>query len=175
MNIKKLGHNLIHDDGIMFSFVRSGFAGFVTTFTDLLLRVIFYSLILTALPEFYRSNISVAVGAVVGGIVNCIINYKFTFHASGQNTTLVAIKFVLVRVICVLLNMYGTTFIAQRLCDWQYLTDKGITNDDIFATTTFVVAMSVNIFWNFLMQRYYVFRTNRLDRYIETHVFKPKI
>lgn len=166
MNIKDLTHKLIHNDNILFSFLRSGVAGFVTTVTDLGLRILFYSVILMAVPEFYRSNISVAIGAVTGGIINCIINYRFTFHATGQNITLVAIKFVLVRIICILLNMYGTTLIAEYLYQWPFLADKGVTNDDIFAATTFAVAMTVNIFWNFLMQRYFVFRSNRLDSYI---------
>ena len=43
------------------------------------------------------------VGAVYGGIVNCVINYRWTFKSHGKKKY-VAIKFLLVWVCSVLLN-----------------------------------------------------------------------
>ena len=47
--------------------------------------MLLYSFVFVALDPFYRSNLSVAIGAIAGGIVNCCINYRFTFHAAGQS------------------------------------------------------------------------------------------
>ncbi|MDE7152873.1 MAG: GtrA family protein [Muribaculaceae bacterium] len=120
---------------------------------------------MTALPEFYRSNISVATGAIIGGVVNCIINYKFTFHADGQSIKAVSVKFLICWAGNLLLNMYGTTLLVMPLSRWEVLLNLGITNEQIFAITTFGVAVLVSIFWNFTVQKYFVYRPNRFDAF----------
>ena len=95
MPISKLIQKVISSDNIVLTFIRSWVASLSSAIVDLGCRVIFYSIVLSALPEFYRSNIAVAIGAVLGGVVNCAVNYKFTFHADGQSKKAVAIKFVI--------------------------------------------------------------------------------
>ncbi len=163
MKTRNLLHDIVHSDNVLFTFMRSAMASLTSAVADLGSRILFYSLILTSMQEFYRSNLAVAIGAVIGGVVNCCVNYKFTFHASGQNVKAVAVKFLIVWGGNLLLNMYGTTYLARPLSRWQFLLNLGFTDNGIFAVSTLAVAGIVSIFWNFLMQRYFVYRTNAFD------------
>ena len=167
MKAKNLIHEIVHSDNVAFTFMRSAMASLASAIADLGSRILFYSLILTSMQEFYRSNLAVASGAVIGGVVNCCVNYKFTFHASGQDIKAVAIKFMIVWGGNLLLNMYGTTYLARPLSRWQLLLDLGFTDNGIFAVATFIVAGIVSIFWNFLMQRHFVYQRNIFDTVLD--------
>ena len=155
--MKKGISTLIHNDNLIFTFIRAQFSSALSALVDLSMRVFCYSFLFYAFDEFYRSNTSVAIGAILGGIVQCCVNYKFTFHASGQNIKAIAFKFFLVFLGNILLNMYGTTFIFKTIISNNYLVES-FTQDFIFACTTFAVAIIVSVIWNFPMQRYFVFR-----------------
>ncbi len=151
--------------GGLFTFIRSSMSSQVASWIDMGTRFIFFSFILRGLDPFYRSNLSVAIGAIVGGIVNCTINHKFTFHASGQNVKGVIVKYFLVWIGSLLLNMYGTTLLQIPLRDWDWLIRQGFTPDGIFAATTLIVSLIVSLAWNFVLQRNFVYRPSRFDRY----------
>lgn len=164
IKLKTLGDKVLHSNGLIFTFMRSFVSSQAGSWVDLGARMLFYSLILSGMDQFYRSNLSVAIGAILGGVVNCIINYKFTFHADGQNVKAVIVKYFMVWVGSLLLNMYGTTFLARPLSKWHLLQQWGFTEDGIFATSTLFVALMVSWFWNFLLQRRFVYRPNRFDK-----------
>lgn len=165
MKTGKILSNVLRSDHILFTFMRSAVGSLSSAVADIGSRILFYSVILTSMQEFYRSNLAVAIGAVIGGVVQCSVNYKFTFHASGQNVKAVAVKFFLVWGGNLLLNMYGTTLLAGPLSHCAWLLDFGLTGNDIFAITTFGVAVVVSLFWNFGMQRLFVYRPNRFDSF----------
>lgn len=165
MTISKLIHQLLKSDHIVFTYIRSVAASLSSAVADLGTRILLYSVVLTAMPEFYRSNTAVAAGAVIGGVVNCVINYKFTFHAEGQSVKAIAVKFVICWTGNMLLNMYGTTLLTIPLSNWDVLMNLGFTNDRIFAMTTLGVAIMVSIFWNFTVQKYFVYRPTNFDKY----------
>ena len=54
-----------------------------------------------------RSFLATAIGLVVGGVVNCCINYKFTFRAEHCAVKAVAIKYLLI---------WGGSFILNLVC-----------------------------------------------------------
>lgn len=157
-------HNIIKSDRIYFTFIRSSIASLSSALADLSSRVFFYSLVLTSLNELSRSNIAVAIGAIIGGIVNCMVNYKFTFHAYGQNISAVVVKFLIVWAGNLVLNMYGTVFLVQTLNHYQIVDILNFSEDAIFTLSTFSVAVLVSVSWNFIMQRYFVFKPNFLDK-----------
>ncbi|MBD5201275.1 MAG: hypothetical protein HDS70_00420 [Bacteroidales bacterium] len=163
--VRKLGHKILTSDGWFYEFLRSAVSSQTAGWMDLGCRFVFYSYVFVGLSEFYRSNLSVAIGAVVGGIVNCAINYKFTFHASGQNIAAVAVKYILVWAGSLLLNMYGTTFAFLALSDWHWLREFGLDDKLIFSGATLLVALIVSWAWNFVLQRNFVYRPNRFDPY----------
>lgn len=147
----------------MFTLMRSTVASQISSWTDMAVRMIFFAFVFRYVDPFYRSNLSVAIGAVVGGIVNCCINYRFTFRASGQSIKAVGVKFLLVWAGSLLLNMYGTTFAAMGLSKWEWLLEIGFKPDGIFATATLGVSLIVSVVWNFVLQRNFVYRPTRFD------------
>lgn len=151
--------------GGLFTFLRSSVAAQIASWTDMGIRMIFYSFVFAALEPFYRSNLSVAAGALVGGIVNCCINYRFTFHARGQSVKAIGVKYLLVWTGSLLLNMYGTTYMALLLSRWHWLINIGFKPDGIFAASTLMVSLIVSLAWNFVLQRNFVYRPSPFDRY----------
>lgn len=163
--IKKVGDKLLNNNSLVFTFLRSVVSSQAASWTDMIVRVVLFSFVFKGLDPFYRSNLSVACGAVLGGVVNCAINYHFTFHASGQSVRAVIVKYVMVWTGSMLLNMYGTTFASFGLSHWQLLLDMGLTADAIFAVSTLLVSLLVSWFWNFALQRCFVYRPTRFDPY----------
>ncbi|MDE6278024.1 MAG: GtrA family protein [Muribaculaceae bacterium] len=161
--LKNVGDKLLHNNSLVFTFLRSIVSSQAASWTDMIVRVLLFSFVFKALDPFYRSNLSVACGAILGGVVNCAINYHFTFHASGQSVRAVIVKYILVWTGSLLLNMYGTTFGAMGLSRWEFLHKLGFTPDAIFAVSTLLVSLLVSWFWNFALQRYFVYRPTRFD------------
>ena len=166
----------VMNGGGWFTFIRSSISSQIASWIDMGTSFVFFAFVFAALDPFYRSNLSVAVGAVVGGIVNCCINYRFTFHAQGQSVQAVAVKYALVWVGSLLLNMYGTTGVATLLSHWQWLLDIGFKPDGIFAAARLFASLVVSLAWNFVLQRNFVYRPSRFDRYAIAFVraFTPK-
>ena len=88
------------------------------------------------------------VGAFSGGLVNCGINYRWVFHTFGMKKKYVALRYTFVWVGSIVLNTAGT---------WQ-LTELSGANYMISKT---IVAAFVAVFWNYHLQRTFVFRANR--------------
>ena len=84
-------------------------------------------------------------GALSGGVVNCTVNYRWVFHAQGQKKKYVAIKYFIVWGISILLNT-GGTYVLTEVSGVYFLFSK------------VVVAVLVGVFWNYQMQRLFVFR-----------------
>lgn len=163
--IKQVGNELLHNNGLIYTFLRSIVSSQAGAWADMGVRVGLFSLVFIGMDPFYRSNLSVACGAIVGGIVNCTINYHFTFRATDQSIRAVIVKYIMVWTGSMLLNMYGTTFAAMGISKWKFLHELGFTADGIFAVSTLLVSLLVSWFWNFALQRYFVYRPNRFDPY----------
>ena len=86
-------------------------------------------------------------GSVCGGIVNCAINYRWAFRAQGQSKLFVAIKYFIVWSGSISLNNLGT----YLLTEWW-----GV--DDFFLFAKAIVSLFVGFFWNYLLQRFFVYR-----------------
>lgn len=164
MALKDIKEKVVNGGGL-FTFLRSSIAAQIASWTDMGTRMVFYAFVLRALDEFWRSNLSVAVGAFIGGVVNCTINYRFTFHAQGQSVKAVIVKYILVWVGSLLLNMFGTTYVAMGLSKWSWLLSVGFKPDGIFAASTLMVSLVVSLAWNFVLQRNFVYRPSPFDRH----------
>ncbi len=171
----KLYDKILHSDGL-FTLIRSTIASQIASWIDLGTSMLFYAFVFVAIDPFYRSNLSVAVGAIIGGIVNCTINYRFTFHTKGQSVKSVAVKYTMIWTGSLLFNMYGTTGLAALLSKWEWLRSLGFTADGIFAAARLFVSLVVSVAWNFVMQRNFVYRPSTFDPYAIKFVnfFIPK-
>lgn len=104
-------------------------------------------LILTSIVDVWYGY-STFIGAVCGGLTNCGINYRWVFHTFGMKKKYVALRYTFVWVGSIVLNTAGT---------WQ-LTELSGANYMISKT---IVAAFVAVFWNYHLQRTFVFRANR--------------
>ncbi len=160
-----LKDKFVNGEGLVSTFLRSSVSSQMASWVDLGMSMLFYAFVFTALDPFYRSNLSVAVGAIAGGIVNCCINYRFTFHAKGQSVKAVSVKYFLVWTGSLLLNMYGTTGLATLLSHWEWLLNLGFKPDGIFAAARLSASLAVSWGWNFVLQRNFVYRPTWFDRH----------
>lgn len=158
----KIYDKVMHSGG-WFTFIRSSISSQISSWTDIGVSMLLFAFVFTALDPFYRSNLSVAAGAVAGGIVNCSINYRFTFHAKGQSVRAVALKYLMVWTGSLLLNMYGTTGLATLLSHWDWLISIGFRPDGIFAAARLSASLVVSLAWNFVLQRNFVYRPSAFD------------
>lgn len=148
--LNRLYQKLVHGGGF-FTFLRSSVAAQLASWLDM-----GTSILLVALGV--SSWIATPVGAVLGGVVNCCINYKFTFKASDVSPKAVAVKYLLIWIGSVLFNTVGTALLARALDRWHLLEMMGFTNTGSFATARVIVSLVVSLAWNFLMQKHFVYR-----------------
>jgi hypothetical protein len=62
-----------------------------------------------------------------------------------------------------LLNTFGTEAFTNYLTNNVYLDSIGVVEDLRFTVARLSVALVVSVFWNFMLQRYFVFKTNNFD------------
>ena len=108
-----------------------------------------------------------AIGAVMGGVTNCIINYKFTYPNQSCAWNVVIVKFIMVWFGGLLLNAFGTQFLYWVLNKWEWLSTIGFKRDGYFTAARLATALIVSVLWHFLMQKNFVYKQVRFDKYAE--------
>lgn len=100
-------------------------------------------------------------GAVAGGIVNCVINYKWVFHAADCKKKDVAFKYVFVWGGSILLNTWGTFAFTEWLSGQLFIQNLlGAYVQNLFIISKLLVAVLVAVFWNYQLQRRFVYRNH---------------
>ena len=99
------------------------------------------------------------IGSVVGGVTNCVINYGWVFHADGCKKVHVAVKYLIV---------WGMRIM---LTTREWVTGMGWMErlpayyaDNMFIVSKMLVAVTVAFFWNYSMQRTFVYRNLNFRR-----------
>lgn len=90
-------------------------------------------------------------GAVCGGIFNCVVNYKWTFSGSMRSKRAIAAHYLVVWSGSILLNTLGVSLVAPLLAS----SAVGLGS---LMSAKVIVSLLVGFFWNFLMQKYWVYR-----------------
>ena len=157
---RRVAAKVIKSDSLVPTFLRSILSSQCSSWTDMLIS--FAAFAWLHLTPF----LSTAIGAFVGGVVNCVINYRFTFHATDIPWKAVVMKFALVWAGSLLLNSYGTHLLYYLFTQWDWLIDMGFRPDGFFAAARLLTSLIVSLVWNFLLQRYFVFRNTSFDRKI---------
>ena len=146
-SIKKRGKGL-------WLFLKASVSSQIASWVDMGLSFVLFSVVnLTMYDGFFAK----AIGAASGGIINCCINYKWTFRPEGCSKRAVAIKYAMVWTGSLLLNSFGTAFVTGFVSELPLLTDWGVSKDTVFFVAQLAVSLVVSICWNFLLQRYFVF------------------
>lgn len=154
---RQLGGTVMKSDSLLPTFLRSIASSQAASWVDMGLSFALFAW-LGLMPW-----LSTALGALAGGIINCIINYRFTFHAQGCDWRAVMVKYAMVWVGSVTLNAVGTQALYYLLEHWTWLETIGFRPDGYFAVARLVVSLLVSWFWNFVLQRYFVYRVTRFD------------
>lgn len=104
-------------------------------------------------------------GSVCGGIVNCFVNYKFTFRSKDVQKHHIAIKYSLVWIGSIGLNTYGTYLGTELLKEFPPLQNLlGHFVDDVFVGVKALVSLIVGFLWNYNMQRFFVYKNLNLKK-----------
>lgn len=143
----------------------------VSSWTDFIVSLILFEF--TPLGPLY----SKAIGATTGGAVNCFLNYKWTFRGNDVSKRAMIIKYAFVWVGSLLLNSYGTEFVHYLFSNWQWLLDLGFKDAGCFMAAQLLVSFVVSVFWNILLQRFFVFQDLDIKGFLFHHrsITKNKI
>lgn len=147
--------------GGIFMFLRSVVTSQISAYTDFIVSFIFYALISLS------AGLAAMIGATAGGIVNCLINYKFTFRMKESSYLAIGIKFFLVWLGSLLLNTFGTQYFTNLLDGSSLLDNVNMVDNIRFTIARIFTSIIVSVFWNFLLQRYFVFRATPFDNFID--------
>lgn len=164
--VGRAADKLVNGEGI-FTLIRATLTSQLSSWTDMAASFVCYAWIFFPLGlDPLRSFLATAIGLVLGGIVNSVVNYKFTFRSEHCAVKAVAVKFFLIWAGSFLLNLGGTTCLDHALQRWDFLQRYGwIKPDGIFAFARLSVSLVVSIFWNFLLQKNFVYRPTTFDPY----------
>ena len=115
-----------------------------------------FDFVVTALMFRYTGSnyvVCTIVGAVAGGILNCGINYRWTFGGTGKSKKSIAWRYVVVWIGSILFNMWGVTLLVWLAtpagCPVQLTT---------LMYSKIAVAVIVALSWNFTMQKRWVYK-----------------
>ena len=141
-------------------FLRAQFSSQISSITDFSITII-----LAKVFNLYYVY-ATFLGSVGGGIVNCIINYKWTFKAQGSKKRYVAIKYLTVWTGSIFFNTSGTYLVTELLGKFIWLRDLlGHMFDDVFIVSKVFVSLIVGFVWNYNMQRLFVYQDRDFKKY----------
>ncbi len=158
--LKSIGKKLLTSNNFIITYLRSMVSSQAASWVDYVVCFLLFAL--TGLGSFWAT----AAGAFCGGVVNCIINYKFTFRAEGCDWRAVVVKYAVVWCGSLLLNSYGTEWFYGVVMNWQWIQSFNLPENVYFIGSRLFISLMVSWFWNFLLQRYVVYRPMSFDRYI---------
>lgn len=155
--LKKIGKDLMHSQSIVHTFLRSAVSSQAASWLDLGTGFVLFSFVHLA------PWLSTGIGAVAGGILNCFLNYKFTFRAQECPWKAVIVKYTMVWIGSILLNAFGTQAVYYLLQHWTWLEHIGFRPDGYYAAARVGVSLIVSWAWNFMLQRTFVYRRRGFD------------
>lgn len=138
--------------GVVKEFGKAQVSSIVSTACDFTVTAVVFKIV-------EHVVLSTASGAVAGGMVNCIINYLWTFKGSQRSKTGVAMRFFMVWMGSVLLNTFGTEYGVKAVTHVSAMMGNGCGQSlPIVLAVKATVAIAVAVFWNFTLQKFYVYK-----------------
>ncbi len=151
----------VHERGGVFTFIRAQFSSQISSLAD-------YAVSLTLVNVFgVFFGYATLCGNISGGIVNCIVNYKWTFKAQGSKVKHVAIKYILVWLVNLFLNTQGTILVTGLISQW--LTPENMPTifaNNLFLIPKIIVSLIVGFGWNYNMQRLFVYKDRNIKQFL---------
>lgn len=159
--IKHIGKQLLNSKSLVPTFLRSAVSSQASGWVDFIVGFVMFYWVFNQ----HMSWLATGIGVVAGGIVNCIICYKFTFHAENCPWKAVVVKYAIVWIGNLILNSGGTEVLYILLKKWNVLEELGFKTAGYYSTARVVMSLLVSWFWNFILQRNFVYRPSKFDPY----------
>ena len=135
-------------------FLRAQLSAQIATLADFILTYVCFQW----LGIYYV--MATSIGAITGGIVNCVINYKWAFATKDCQFKWVFFKYILVWIGSFLLNVGGVYLLVELLKHHTYLWERASGFYLIIAKV--IVAVIVSVGWNYVLHRYFVFQDAKI-------------
>lgn len=117
-----------------------------------------FTIVLAELSHLYYLYATL-IGAIAGGVSNSIINYRWTFKSNDCKKKYVACKYALVWLGSIALNTYGTYALTELMRKNAWVRNSlALYFDNYFILAKIAVAIVVALFWNYYMQKIFVYR-----------------
>lgn len=150
--LKKMAKKVSEQGGV-FLFLRAQLSAQIATIADFLLTIL-----LVKLSGIYYVYATLA-GGIFGGGLNCVINYEWTFKSKECKKTHVVAKFILIWIGSIWLNTWGTYALTELMGKIPWVKETlRVHFDNYFIIPKIVVAVLVALFWNYNLQRIFVYR-----------------
>ena len=147
----------------LFMFLRAQLSAQFATLADFILTYVCFQW----LGIYYV--MATSIGAITGGIVNCVINYKWAFATKDCQFKWVFFKYVLVWIGSFVLKVGGVYLLVEILQHHTYLWEKASGFYLIIAKV--IVSVIVSVGWNYVLHRYFVFQDAKILSRIKS-IFK---
>ncbi len=157
--LKHIGHTLLKSESLVPTFLRSAVSSQASGWVDFIVGFVMFYWIFNR----HLSWLATGIGVVAGGIVNCIICYKFTFRAVDSPWKAVVVKYALVWIGNLILNSAGTELLYVLLKKWNILEEIGFKAAGYYSTARLLMSLIVSWFWNFILQKNFVYRSSSFD------------
>lgn len=154
-----IGNTLLRSKSLVPTFLRSAVSSQASGWVDFAVGFVMFQWVFA----HHFSWLATGIGVVAGGIVNCILCYKFTFQAENVPWKAVVVKYILVWIGNLILNSGGTELLYILLKKMTILEDWGFKPAGYYSTARLVMSLLVSWFWNFILQRNFVYRPSKFD------------
>ncbi len=158
---KAVGKKLLESKSLVPTFLRSAVSSQASGWVDFGVGFIMFAWVF----NHHLSWLATAIGVVAGGIVNCILCYKFTFRAENVPWKAVVVKYALVWIGNLILNSGGTEVVYFLLKKLDFLEKIGFKPAGYYSAARLFMSLMVSWFWNFVLQRNFVYRPSKFDPY----------
>ena len=141
-------------------FLRAQLSSQLASLTDFLVTII-----LAKFLGLYYVR-ATFMGSVCGGVINCIVNYRWTFRGDSVKKRYIAIKYLFVWTGSIFLNTAGTYLVTEMLYRIDLIAAlPSYVSKDVFLVAKIVVSLLVGFGWNYNMQRLFVYRNHNIGKY----------
>ena len=138
----------------LFMFLRAQLSAQFATLADFILTYVCFEW----LGIYYV--LATSIGAITGGIINCVINYKWAFATKDCQFKWVFFKYILVWIGSFILNVGGVYLLVEFMQNNTHLWEKASGFYLIIAKV--IVSIIVSVGWNYVLHRYFVFQDAKI-------------
>ena len=138
----------------LFMFLRAQLSAQFATLADFILTYVCFEW----LGIYYV--MATSIGAITGGIINCVINYKWAFATKDCQFKWVFFKYILVWIGSFILNVGGVYLLVEFMQNNTHLWERASGFYLIIAKV--IVSIIVSVGWNYVLHRYFVFQDAKI-------------